>query len=49
MREIRVGAAQFEVRDADKAYNLGVIETLARQAAAQINSYLSARKKAKTA
>ena len=32
MREIRVGAAQFEVRDADKAYNLAVIESLARKA-----------------
>ena len=35
MREIRVGAAQFEVRDADKAYNLGVIEKLARVAASE--------------
>jgi predicted amidohydrolase len=33
MREIRVGAAQFEVHDADKDYNLGAIERLARQAA----------------
>ena len=33
MREIRVGTAQFEVRDADKSYNLGVIERLARDAA----------------
>lgn len=32
MREIRVGAAQFETRDADKRYNLGVIEALARKA-----------------
>ena len=35
MREIRVGAAQFEVRDADKNHNLEVIERLAGQAAAQ--------------
>lgn len=35
MREIRVGAAQFEVRDADKPYNLGAIEALAAKAAAQ--------------
>jgi predicted amidohydrolase len=35
MREIRAGAAQFEVRDGDKTYNLDVIERLARQAAAQ--------------
>ncbi len=35
MREIRVAAAQFEVRDADKAYNLSAIERLARQAAAE--------------
>jgi len=35
MREIRVGAGQFEVRDAGKNYNLGVIESLARQAAGQ--------------
>ena len=32
MREIRVAAAQFEVRDADKLYNLDVICSLARQA-----------------
>jgi len=32
MREIKVGAAQFEVRDADKEYNLGVIERLAGKA-----------------
>ncbi len=32
MREIRVGAAQFEVRDADKGYNLGAIERLAGKA-----------------
>jgi predicted amidohydrolase len=35
MREIRVGAAQFEVRDADKSYNLGVIARLAGDAAAR--------------
>lgn len=35
MREIRVGAAQFEVRDADKTYNLGVIEALTARAAAE--------------
>ncbi len=33
MREIQVGTAQFEARDGDKAYNLGVIETLSRRAA----------------
>jgi predicted amidohydrolase len=32
MREIRLGAAQFEARDGEKAYNLGVIEALARKA-----------------
>ncbi len=35
MREIRVGAAQFEVRDADKEYNLGVIGRLSRAAVEQ--------------
>jgi predicted amidohydrolase len=35
MREIRVAAAQFEARDADKNYNLGVIEALSHRAAAQ--------------
>ncbi|MCL4401754.1 MAG: nitrilase [Acidobacteria bacterium] len=35
MREIKIGAAQFEVRDADKDYNLATIERLAAQAAAQ--------------
>ena len=35
MREIRVAAAQFEVRDGDKAYNLSAIEALAARAAAQ--------------
>ena len=35
MREIKVGAAQFEVRDADKDYNLRAIERLAREAAEQ--------------
>lgn len=33
MREIRVGAAQFEVRDAEKEYNLAVVERLTRKAA----------------
>ena len=33
MREIRIGAAQFEARDGDKEYNLGVIERLAAKAA----------------
>src|SRR2546426_1667421 len=32
MRPIRVAAAQFEVRDADKLYNLDVICSLARKA-----------------
>jgi predicted amidohydrolase len=35
MRDIRVAAAQFEARDADKLYNLQRIEQLAEQAAAQ--------------
>ncbi|MFN3324655.1 MAG: nitrilase family protein [Bryobacteraceae bacterium] len=35
MREIRVGAAQFEVHDADKAYNLDVMERLAAKAVDQ--------------
>ena len=35
MREIRAAAAQFEVRDGDKAYNLAAIEDLAAQAAAE--------------
>ncbi|MGQ9575032.1 MAG: nitrilase-related carbon-nitrogen hydrolase [Thermoguttaceae bacterium] len=34
MRDIRIAAAQFEARDADKAYNLGRIEALAEQAVA---------------
>lgn len=34
MRDIRIGAAQFEARDADKDYNFGRIEALARRAAA---------------
>jgi predicted amidohydrolase len=34
MRDIRIGAAQFEARDGDKEYNLGRIEQLATQAAA---------------
>ena len=32
MREIKIGAAQFEARDADKEFNLGRIEALTRQA-----------------
>ncbi len=32
MKAIRVGTAQFEARDGDKAYNLGVIARLAAQA-----------------
>jgi predicted amidohydrolase len=35
MRDIRVGAAQFEHRDNDKAYNLSRIRDLTRQAAEQ--------------
>jgi len=35
MRDIRIAAAQFEARDADKEYNLGRIEALASQAAGQ--------------
>ena len=35
MRELRIGAAQFEARDGDKAYNLGRIDTLTRQASAE--------------
>lgn len=35
MREIRVAAAQFEVRDGDKPYNLDVIQSLAAKAAEQ--------------
>jgi predicted amidohydrolase len=35
MREIRVAAAQFEPRDADQNYNLGVIESLSRTARGQ--------------
>jgi predicted amidohydrolase len=34
MRDIHIAAAQFEARDADKDYNLGRIEALARQAVA---------------
>jgi predicted amidohydrolase len=33
MRDIRIAAAQFEARDADKEYNLGRIEELASRAA----------------
>src|SRR5262245_20409836 len=35
MREIRVGAAQFENRDNDKAYNLGRMRELTRRAVEQ--------------
>ena len=35
MRDIRIATAQFEHRDGDKAYNLGRIRDLARQAAAR--------------
>ncbi len=35
MREIKVAAAQFETRDADKTYNLSVIAELAGRAAVQ--------------
>ncbi len=35
MREIRVGTAQFEMRDGDKDYNLGVVEALTLRAAKQ--------------
>jgi predicted amidohydrolase len=35
MREIRIGAAQFETRDNDKAYNLSRIDALTAEAVAQ--------------
>jgi len=35
MRDVRIAAAQFEHRDGDKAYNLGRIRDLARQAVDQ--------------
>src|SRR5271154_5732337 len=35
MREIRIAAAQFEARDADKEFNLARIEALTARAAAQ--------------
>jgi len=35
MRDIKVGAAQFEARDADKAYNLSRIADLTRRAVSQ--------------
>ncbi len=35
MRDIKIGAAQFEARDADKAYNLSRIEALTRSAVEQ--------------
>src|SRR5262249_23055473 len=33
MQDLMVASAQFEARDGDKSYNLGRIETLAREAA----------------
>jgi predicted amidohydrolase len=35
MEEIRISSAQFECRDGDKAYNLSVMDSLAREAAGQ--------------
>jgi predicted amidohydrolase len=35
MREIKIGASQFEMRDGDKDYNLGIIESLAGKAAVE--------------
>ena len=35
MRDIRMGTSQFEGRDGDKAYNLGVIARLTKQAVSQ--------------
>ncbi|MFH1922833.1 MAG: nitrilase family protein [Planctomycetota bacterium] len=35
MRDVRIAAAQFEARDADKEYNFGRIEALARRAVDQ--------------
>lgn len=34
MRDIKIGAAQFEARDADKAYNIGRIDALTQRAVA---------------
>ena len=35
MRDIKIGTAQFEARDRDKAYNLGRIRELAERAVSQ--------------
>jgi len=35
VRQIRIAAAQFEARDDDKGYNLGIIESLSARAAGQ--------------
>ena len=35
MRDLKIAAAQFEARDADKAYNLSRIDDLTRQAVSQ--------------
>lgn len=35
MRDIRIAAAQFEARDAEKAYNLGRVDALTKQAVAR--------------
>jgi len=35
MKDLRIGAAQFEARDADKAYNLARVEALTRRAVDQ--------------
>jgi len=35
MRDIKIGAVQFEARDADKAYNLGRIEAFTQRAVAE--------------
>ena len=37
MRDIRIAAAQFEARDADKEYNFERIETLARQSGRRVH------------
>ena len=41
MKEIRIGAAQFEARDADKAYNLTRIDALTRKAVEQGSEIVS--------
>jgi predicted amidohydrolase len=41
MREIKIGAAQFEHRDGNKAYNLGRIRELTRQAVASGAEFVS--------